>query len=60
MAAISNIGDAPTIAAESNREYCRAAAAVGRALKDPVEAIADTTFMAVILLGLFEVRSLLQ
>jgi hypothetical protein len=55
MAGISNVFHAPHVASKSKEQYCEALAAMTQALNDPVQAIADTTFMAVILLGLFEV-----
>jgi hypothetical protein len=55
MAGISNVFHAPHVASKSKEQYCEALAAMKQALNDPVQAIADTTFMAVILLGLFEV-----
>ncbi|KIX07330.1 uncharacterized protein Z518_01983 [Rhinocladiella mackenziei CBS 650.93] len=54
MAGISNVSHAPHVASKSKVQYCEALAALKQALKDPVQASADTTFMAVILLGLFE------
>lgn len=55
MAGISNISDAPEVASKSKRQYGRALAALNQALNDPTQALADTTLMAVILLGLYEV-----
>ena len=55
MAGMSNVFHAPHIASKSKEQYCEASAAMKQALNDPVQAIADTTFMAVILLVLFEV-----
>jgi hypothetical protein len=55
MAGISNVSHAPYVASKSKERYCEAVAAMKQALNDPVQAIADMTFMAVILLGLFEV-----
>jgi hypothetical protein len=55
MAGISNVFHAPHVASKSKEQHCEALAAMKQALNDPVQAIADTTFMAVILLGLFEV-----
>lgn len=54
-AALSNVYYAPHIASNSQERYCNALAAINQALGDPVEAVADTTLMAIILLGLFEV-----
>lgn len=55
MAGISNVFHAPHVASKSKEQYCDALTAMKQALNDPVQAIADTTFLAVILLGLFEV-----
>ena len=55
MAGISNVSYAPHIAAISRKRYQGALAAMKQALSDPVEAVADTTFMTVIVLGLYEV-----
>ncbi|KAF2475302.1 uncharacterized protein BDR25DRAFT_213918 [Lindgomyces ingoldianus] len=54
MAGISNIFYAPYIAWKAKEQYVRALVATNEALGDPVESIADTTLMTVILLGLFE------
>ena len=55
MAGISNVSHTRHVASKSKSRYCEALAAMKVALNDPVLAIVDTTFMAVILLGLFEV-----
>ena len=55
MAGIANVFHTPQVASKSKQRYCEALAALRQALDDPVQAIADTTFLAVILLGLFEV-----
>jgi hypothetical protein len=55
MAGISNIFHAPHVASKSKVQYCKALVAMKQALNDPVQAVADTTFMAIILFGLFEV-----
>ena len=55
MAGISNVFHAPGIAFRSKEQYSKVLAATKKALSDPVEAISDTTFMSVILLGMFEV-----
>ena len=57
MAGIANVFHTPQVASKSKQRYCEALAALRQALDDPVQAIADTTFLAVILLGLFEVIS---
>jgi hypothetical protein len=54
MAGISNVYYAPHVLSRSREQYGRALAALNIALKSPVEAVADTTLMAVILLGMFE------
>jgi hypothetical protein len=56
MAGISNVSHAPHVASKSKEQYCKALAAMKQVSNDPVQAIADTTLMAVILLGLFEVH----
>jgi hypothetical protein len=55
MAALSNVCHSPRVEDQSKRQYHQALAATNHALSDPVQAVADTTLMAVILLGLFEV-----
>lgn len=55
LAAMSNVFHAPNVASQSKERYSHALVAMNRALSDPVQMVADTTFMAVILLGLFEV-----
>lgn len=55
MAGISNVSLAPEIAAMADEHYGRALAAMKEVLDSPAEAIADTTLMAAISLGLFEV-----
>lgn len=55
MAGLSNVFYAPEISAKSRELYGQAIAATTEALIDPTSAVADTTLMAVILLGLFEV-----
>ncbi len=55
MAGMSNVSHAPLLASRSKQRYCEALAAVKLDLADPVQAAADATLMAVILLGLFEV-----
>ncbi|KAH8899899.1 hypothetical protein GQ53DRAFT_835917 [Thozetella sp. PMI_491] len=54
MAGISNVSYAPGIASRSQEYYVRALAAVKRSLSDPAASVADTTFITVLLLGLFE------
>jgi hypothetical protein len=56
MAGIANVFHTPRVASKSKQRYCDALVAMQQALNDPVQAVADTTFLAVILLGLFEVR----
>lgn len=56
LAGISNTSShAPYITRKSKEKYGQALAIVKEALNDPVRAIEDTTLMAVLLLGLFEV-----
>jgi len=55
MAGISNISYAPQLAAKSKEWYGRALSATKQCLSHPVDSVAETTLMAVILLGLFEV-----
>jgi hypothetical protein len=57
MAGISTIFYAPNVESKSKERYGRALAAVKQTLSDPVELVADTTLMTVILLGLFEVTT---
>ncbi|KAF2798423.1 hypothetical protein K505DRAFT_414363 [Melanomma pulvis-pyrius CBS 109.77] len=54
MAGIANVSHTPHILSKSKIQYCKALNAMKRALDDPIDAISDTTFMAVILLGQFE------
>lgn len=56
MLGISNVFHAPNVASKARRKYCNAMAAMKRSLNDPTKAVADTTFVAVMLFGLFEVR----
>ncbi len=58
MAGISNTSYAPGVAAKSKEQYGRALVATQRALDDPAETMADTTLLAVMFLGLFEVISM--
>jgi len=55
MAGMSNVWRDSSAASTAKTQYCRALAATNLALRDPEEAIQDTTLMAVILLGAFEV-----
>jgi hypothetical protein len=55
MAGISGIFHAPHVAAKSRELYGHALAATSRALSDIGASKWDTTFLTVILLGLFEV-----
>jgi hypothetical protein len=57
MAGLSNVSYAPRLESKSKQHYGEVLAAVKQALSDPVQATADTTFMAVLLLGLYEVRT---
>ena len=56
LAGLSNVSYTPQIACLSKKVCNEAVAATKRALDSPTEAIADTTLMAVILLGLYEVE----
>ncbi|KAK1731956.1 uncharacterized protein BDZ83DRAFT_597303 [Colletotrichum acutatum] len=53
MAAISNISNAPKIVLRAKERYGQALKATNVALYDPAQATADTTLMAILLLGLF-------
>jgi hypothetical protein len=55
MAGISNVFHAPHVSSKSKEKYREALVAMKKALNDPVQVTADTTFMAVILFGFFEV-----
>lgn len=55
MSGISNVFHAPNVASKARKQYCTAMAAMKQSLDDPIQAVADTTFMAVMLFGLFEV-----
>ncbi|KAL2862427.1 Zn(II)2Cys6 transcription factor [Aspergillus lucknowensis] len=57
MAGLANTSYAPQIASRSRERYCIALSELNDALLDPTAAAADTTLMAVILLGLFEIVS---
>lgn len=54
-AALANVFHAPSAASKSNKQYSLALLATTKALNDPVQALADETMMAIILLGLYEV-----
>ncbi|KAF2711043.1 hypothetical protein K504DRAFT_404180 [Pleomassaria siparia CBS 279.74] len=54
MAGISNVSYAPAMVSKSAEKYCKALAALKQALSDPGQMMKDTTLMAVILLGMFE------
>ncbi|KAH7176826.1 hypothetical protein EDB81DRAFT_50387 [Dactylonectria macrodidyma] len=54
MSGVSNVSYAPRVASRSKERYAKAIAAVNTALRDPVQVVADSTLMAVILLGLYE------
>ena len=55
MAGLSNAFHAPHVESASREKYRQALIALQQALNDRGQALADTTLMAVILLGLFEV-----
>jgi hypothetical protein len=58
MAGLSNIWKAPSIMVRANMNYTSALRLLKLKLRNVEEAKADQTFMAVMLLGLFEVRPL--
>ncbi|KAK1636083.1 hypothetical protein BDP81DRAFT_429010 [Colletotrichum phormii] len=53
MAAISNVSNAPEVVLRAKERYGQALKATNMALHDPSQATADTTLMAILLLGLF-------
>lgn len=55
MAGMANIFHDPYIVPKAQAQYGQALRATSHALRDPVEVTADTTLMATLLLGLFEV-----
>jgi len=55
-AALANVFHAPGAAAKSKKQYSLALMSTKKALNCPVQALADETMMAIILLGLFEVH----
>lgn len=55
MAAISNVHNAPDVIIQAKERYCQALNATNLALRDPALVAADSTLMAILLLGLFEV-----
>ena len=57
MAGMSNVLNVPRLASLSKERYGEALAAMQSALVDPAQATADTTLMAMILLGMLEVPS---
>ncbi|KAF4892029.1 hypothetical protein CGCF415_v001707 [Colletotrichum fructicola] len=56
MAAISNVHNAPDVIIQAKERYCQALNATNLALRDPTLVAADSTLMAILLLGLFEAR----
>jgi hypothetical protein len=57
LVGMSNFFHSPQIAEKANERYCVALAATNCALKDPAEAIADQTLMAILIMLVFEVDS---
>jgi hypothetical protein len=55
LAGIANKSYAPHIAAKAKHQYGKALVAANEALQDPKQALADSTFLSVILLGTYEV-----
>ena len=55
MAGISNLQDSPDGMVATRQKHTKALRTLNAALQDPRSATADTTLMAVILMGLFEV-----
>lgn len=60
MASISNIKSDPRIMIAARRKHTLVLQAINSALKDPERATLDTTFVAVLLLSLFEVSTALK
>ncbi|EXJ70450.1 uncharacterized protein A1O5_06519 [Cladophialophora psammophila CBS 110553] len=57
MAGLSNVFYAPRVKSQCHAQYCTALISMQKALNNPVQAISDTTFMALILLAFFETVS---
>lgn len=55
MAAISNVFNAPAMVFQANERYGQALKGTNFALRNPTQATADSTLMAILLLGLFAV-----
>jgi len=56
LAALSNIRLSPTMMAAAREQYTIALGSTSEDLRDPVRSKEDHTLMAVILMGMFEVR----
>lgn len=56
MVALANVYYAPDIASAAKQRYWKALIATKEALQDPHQSIADSTLMAVLSLGTYEVR----
>ncbi|KIW77983.1 hypothetical protein Z517_07816 [Fonsecaea pedrosoi CBS 271.37] len=54
MAGLSNVFDASHIKSQARAQYSAALASMQKALHDPIQAVSDTTFMALMLLAFFE------
>jgi len=57
MAGIANVYHASDLMIKARHQYGRALTIINEALSDPVEVKADSTIVAILLLGLFEVSS---
>jgi hypothetical protein len=55
MAGMSNVNHAPHLLKEARYQYGRALTITNKALRDPLEATTDSTIVAILFLGLFEV-----
>ncbi|KAH0841006.1 hypothetical protein FOPE_06339 [Fonsecaea pedrosoi] len=54
MAGLSNVFDASQIKSQARAQYSAALSSMQKALHDPIQAVSDTTFMALMLLAFFE------
>lgn len=57
LGSLSNLNADTTLMVNARKEYTVALAAANEALRDPASITADSTLAAVILLGMFEVRT---
>lgn len=55
LAGMANVHRAPHLMRDAKRQYGRALALTNKTLTDPVQVKADSTILAVLFLGLFEV-----